>query len=349
MARYLDPKNDLTFKRIFAEHPNLLIHFLNAVMPFAPDRYIVDIEYLPSEQVPDNPGKKNSIVDVRCKDNYKRQFIIEMQMDWEDVFMNRIVFNAGKAYVKQLVKRDGYHLLHPVYTLAILNDTFDFKSKRFYHHYQIVNRENTDEIIPGLEFVLIELEKLPPATTDEAKIEDVSVFYQANNSSYPDVSKNLTDNKLTMLWLRFLKEVDEGLKALPAEFQENEYIRQAAELCEESAFSPEELAAYERNWDIIRTEIAVRESIRLKSEAIGLKKGETIGLKKGEAIGLEKGEAIGLEKGETIGLKKGEAKLIEQQENVVINSHRAGLSIETISTITGLTHEQIIKILGKHG
>ena len=39
------------------------------------------------------------------------------------------------------------------------------------------------------------------------------------------------------------------------------------------------------------------QSIREKSEAIGLKKGEAIGLEKGEAIGLEKGEAIGLKKG----------------------------------------------------
>ena len=31
--RYLDPKNDLTFKRIFAEHPDLLKSLLNALMP----------------------------------------------------------------------------------------------------------------------------------------------------------------------------------------------------------------------------------------------------------------------------------------------------------------------------
>ena len=30
MARYLEPKNDWTFKRIFGEHPDVLIDFLNA-------------------------------------------------------------------------------------------------------------------------------------------------------------------------------------------------------------------------------------------------------------------------------------------------------------------------------
>jgi hypothetical protein len=34
MARYLDPRNDLPFKRIFGEHPDLLMSFLNALMPF---------------------------------------------------------------------------------------------------------------------------------------------------------------------------------------------------------------------------------------------------------------------------------------------------------------------------
>ena len=34
MARYLDQKTDLTFKRIFGQHPELLISFLNVVMPF---------------------------------------------------------------------------------------------------------------------------------------------------------------------------------------------------------------------------------------------------------------------------------------------------------------------------
>ena len=88
MARYLDPKNDLTFKRIFGEYPNLLINFLNAVMPFPPDRFIETITYLPSEMIPDNPTRKNSLVDVRCVDNQKRRFIVEMQMYWDGAFTN---------------------------------------------------------------------------------------------------------------------------------------------------------------------------------------------------------------------------------------------------------------------
>ncbi|MDR2233312.1 MAG: Rpn family recombination-promoting nuclease/putative transposase [Tannerella sp.] len=312
MARYLDPKNDLTFKRIFGEHPELLIKFLNAVMPFEPGRHIETVTYLPSEMLPDSPTRKYSIVDVRCIDNADRQFIVEMQMYWDGAFTNRLVFNAGKAYVRQLERGENYQLLQPVYTLAILNENFDLKTDRFYHHYRIVNRENTDEVIPGLEFVLVELtDKFRPETA--------------------------TDRKLAVLWLRFLKEVGENMLELPPEMQADAYISRAAGLCEEGAFTPEELAAYDRYWDIIRTEKTLYYGALMKGEAIGLEKGEAIGLEKGEAIGLEKGEAIGLEKGEAIVFEK-----------VVINSKEAGYSLNEIASISGLSTEQIIEILKRH-
>ena len=71
--KYLDPKADLTFKRVFGEHPDLVMSLLNALLPISVGQEITDIEYLPAEIVPDNPLRKNSIEDVRCKDKFGRQ------------------------------------------------------------------------------------------------------------------------------------------------------------------------------------------------------------------------------------------------------------------------------------
>jgi predicted transposase/invertase (TIGR01784 family) len=245
MSKYLNPKNDFLFKRIFGEHPELLINFLNAIMPFEEGRYIKELHYLQAEQVPDNPGKKNSIVDVKCIDNHKRHFIVEMQMFWNEAFYNRIVFNAGKAYVRQLDKGENYHLLEPVYTLALLNENFDHKTDKFYHYYQIVNKENTDEIIHGLSFVLVELMKFQPQTWN--------------------------DKKLAVLWLRFLNEVNEKMTELPPELQENEYINQAIELCRAAALNNNEREAYDAYWDIVRVEKTIREGARREGRAEGEK------------------------------------------------------------------------------
>ena len=53
--RYLNPKADLTFKKVFGEHPDLVASFLNALLPFdSPEERIEHVEYLPSELVPQN-------------------------------------------------------------------------------------------------------------------------------------------------------------------------------------------------------------------------------------------------------------------------------------------------------
>ena len=52
MAKYLDPKADLTFKKIFGEHKNLVISLLNALLPLKDDERVESIvqKYLVSQQ-----------------------------------------------------------------------------------------------------------------------------------------------------------------------------------------------------------------------------------------------------------------------------------------------------------
>ena len=68
MMKYLDPKADMTFKKVFGEHKNLVISLLNALLPLADNEQITEVEYLNPELIPDNPWRKNTIVDVRCCD-----------------------------------------------------------------------------------------------------------------------------------------------------------------------------------------------------------------------------------------------------------------------------------------
>jgi septal ring factor EnvC (AmiA/AmiB activator) len=47
------------------------------------------------------------------------------------------------------------------------------------------------------------------------------------------------------LWLRFLKEIEGYYEKLPEEFESNEFIYSAIQICERSSFSPKELFAYD--------------------------------------------------------------------------------------------------------
>ncbi|MDR0714405.1 MAG: Rpn family recombination-promoting nuclease/putative transposase [Bacteroidales bacterium] len=244
MPHYLDPKNDFIFKRIFGEHPDLLISFLNALMPLEPGKVIESVEYLSNEMVPENPVKKFSIVDVRCRDSYGRQFIVEMQMEWSSFFCSRLLFNTSKAFVRQLRRGENFLELQPVYGLGIINEDFDGETPEFYHHYRITNRQNTREVIKGMEFVLVELPKFQP--------------------------QKWSDRRMAVLWLRFLKEVEDRTKNISEDLLSDRNIRKALDICEESGFTDEELNLYEQYWDAISTEKAALSTSHEEGKAEGL-------------------------------------------------------------------------------
>jgi len=229
--KYLDPKNDLTFRKIFGERPHLLISFLNSMLPLAENQIIESIVYLDAEIIPELPGLKRSIVDVRCTDNYKRQFIVEMQMYWTSSFKSRMLFNAGKAYVKQLSGGGKYKDLRPVYGLSLVDDTFQHAENlknTCYHHYRMAHSEDPEEQISGIELIFVELPK-----------------FKANNFG---------EKRLRNLWLRFLTEIDEKTSEISEELLSEDAIREALDCVQKEAFTEAELHYYEQYWDTIRVE-----------------------------------------------------------------------------------------------
>mgnify|MGYP000263207490 FL=1 len=246
--RYLNPKADLTFKKVFGEHPDLVASFLNALLPFdSPEERIEHVEYLPSELVPQTPLRKNSIVDVRCKDKRGRQFIVEMQMVWSSEFKQRVLFNASKAYVRQIAGGEDYELLQPVYSLNLVNDIFEPELEGYYHNYRIVHVEHSDRIIEGLHFVFVELPKFTPQTYKE--------------------------KKMHVLWLRYLTEIDEKTREVPPELLDNPDIKKAVAQLEESAFTDAQLRGYEKFWDTVSVEKTLINSAERKGRAEGRAEG----------------------------------------------------------------------------
>lgn len=262
MARYLDPKADVVFKKVFGEHPHLLISFLNAVLPLPEGRSIVTLTYLNTENTPVIPILKRTIADVRCTDNEGRIFIVEMQIEWTASFKQRLLFETGQALVKQLHKGENYHLIQPVYGLGIIATTFD-PTEHWYHHYQLVNVDKTPrEIIEHLQLIFIELPKFPVRSSEH--------------------------KQLRCLWLRFLREINEQTKNVAPELLAIPEIKEAVNLVQESAFSEGELQAYESYWDAVSTE----KTLLTGRYEEGKAEGKAEGLAEGNAKWLAEKQAI---------------------------------------------------------
>ena len=184
-GKYLNPKADLTFKKVFGEHPDLVMSLLNALLPLDEGKRIEHVEYLTPEMVPENPGKKNSTIFVCCRKTDSSPFIVEIQRDWNNVFQQYVELCDTKAVVKQLGTSEDYSLLQPVYALNLINDFgFDAGPDEFYHDYAIVNVEHSDRIIEGLRFVFVELPKFKPQTIKERKMAVLEQVWLKLNEPY---------------------------------------------------------------------------------------------------------------------------------------------------------------------
>lgn len=295
MPRYLDPKNDFIFKRIFGSHPELLKSFLNAVLPLPQDCVIESLTYLSPENVPELPALKYSIVDVRCFDNHGRHFIVEMQLQWTSDFIKRMLFNTAATYVRQLEKKEQYRDLSPVYGLALLDTKFDAGSEWF-HHYQMTHAIDKTKRLEDVQLVLIELPKLKPSTRRE--------------------------KKLAILWLRFLKEINEQTQEVDPSLLEVAPIKEALHLLEVSSYNETELLAYDKRWDAVRSE---------KTLLSGK-------FEEGKALGLAEGRAKGLAEGRALGEAKGKAEIVK-------NMQRLGLGTPEIASMIGWKEDEVQALL----
>jgi len=246
--KYLDPKNDLIFKKVFGEHPDILMSFLNSMLPLPQGQEIVELEYLSPEMIPETFLEKFTSVDVRCRDNHGRQFLVEMQMNWTTAFKQRVLFNASKAYVTQSEKGLEFKSLKPVYALNLINENYLPLATDYYHHYAVVHLKDSKEQLHGLEFVFIELDKFRV--------------------------QNIRDKKLQILWLRFLTEVGEKTEHISPELLEQPEINKAIQYVMEASLSKEEKLRYEKNWDRISSEKTLLTAAKDEGVAIGIEKGK---------------------------------------------------------------------------
>ena len=293
MSAYLNVTNDLVFKKIFG-HPNLLMSFLNSVLPLENNQQITRLEYLPCEQVPALPGLlRRSIVDVKCTDNYQRIFIVEMQILWTTSFTKRMLFNASQAYVLQLNEGENYSSLAPVYALGIVNQSFDHRSKAWYHHYAVVSLKKPKRVLEDFQYIFIELPKF--------KIESGK------------------HKRLRLLWLRFLREINENTAVPDSELLAQPPIAEAIRLATTAFYSKAELAAYTTALDRRRYEDAIIADFEKKSQE-----------------NLEKGRA------------EGEAKGERQAKYVIARNMLSKLGDADIATLTGLSLKEVIALRQQH-
>ena len=142
LPKFLDPKNDFAFKRIFGSEKNkdILIHFLNDIFGRTMNP-IEDVIFLKTAQDPEIAAQRSSIVGILCEDAENNKFIVEMQVDKEPGFEKRAQYYAANAYIQQREKGTDYKDLKQVTFLAIMSSTLFPQDERCLTHHHMLDTE----------------------------------------------------------------------------------------------------------------------------------------------------------------------------------------------------------------
>ena len=259
MPTYLNPRNDIAFKKIFGEDKNkdILIHFLNDVLGKKDCDAITEVILTNPTQLPEIAGSKESILDVLCTDKSGAQYIVEMQVSGQKGFVKRAQYYASKAYSSQAKQSDEYHNLKEVIFLAIL-DFVMFKDEPNYKtDHIILNKETHAHELRDLYFTFIELPK----------------FTKTNPSELLTYEEK---------WCYFFKHAGEldNMRGFLATIQDDaKIIQKAYDVLEAHNWTEEELKMYDR-MDKINKDAKAREAYQFDS-------GKEQGLEQGIEIGKE--------------------------------------------------------------
>ena len=265
LSKFLDPKNDVAFRKIFGSEKNkdILIHFLNDMVVFKEKEPIEDVTFLKTVQDPDIAAQKTSIVDILAKDTQGNQYIVEMQVAKEKGFEKRAPYDAAKAYIAQVKAGGKYHDLKEVIFLAIA-DFIMFPNKKSYKSdHVILDKESHEQDLRDFSFTFLELPKFEkPLGELETMVDKWAYFFkQAEKTS------------------------EEDLDVLVGS---DEIMERAYDELNRFSWDDEELLIYDQAEKYAGAYRASMDQKYDEGKEAGRREGEEIGIKKGEEIGIKR-------------------------------------------------------------
>ncbi|MGL9717405.1 MAG: Rpn family recombination-promoting nuclease/putative transposase [Wolbachia sp.] len=199
LSKFLDPKNNYAFRRIFGNKDNkdILIHFLNDILSRTGENKIEEVTFLSTILDPDIASKKESIVDVLCEDSTGVKFICEMQVARVSGFEKRAQFYASKAYSSQASVGSKYQDLKEVIFIAITDFVLFPKKTAYKSDHVVLDKKTYEHDLKDFSFTFIELPKFPKTKEDQLEniVEKWCYFFKyASETSEKDLKKIVGDD-----------------------------------------------------------------------------------------------------------------------------------------------------------
>ena len=260
--KYFNPLNDYFIRYLFTDKGSseaILLDFINSIMLNANMKTFRSVEILTPFNLKKNKNLKETIVDVKCLTQNGSVVIIEIQLQGNSRFPERILYYWAANYSKLLKHGEKYDELTPVISINLLNFNLD-KTKNIHSCYMLYEMNNKKLLTDHLQIHIIELKKFKKNMLAKDLNSWLKIF----------TSKNLEASMSEIV-----KE-----KPIMEEVQKkyNNFVKSKLMMMEY-----EKKEAY-----LYGNQIMMEEERRLGKEE-GIKQGKEEGIKEGIKEGMEKG------------------------------------------------------------
>ncbi|ALG67140.1 Rpn family recombination-promoting nuclease/putative transposase [Beggiatoa leptomitoformis] len=268
--KYINLFTDFGFKKLFGNEPNkdLLIDFLNELLKKETGQ-IIDLTYLPLEQLGQNINNRKAIFDIYCENEHGEKFIVELQKAKQNYFKDRSIYYSTFPIQQQAEKGEWSFKLKAIYTIGILDFIFDEDKQDeevFHHEVQLFDKNTQKVFYDKLTYIYLEM---PKFTKTEAELE-----------THFDK------------WLYIIRNL-EKLTNRPPKLQERIFSK-LFEQAEIAGYTDQEYAEYEESLKVYRDLKNVIDTAFDEGKAEGKAEGLTEGIEKGKAEGKVEGLMEGI-------------------------------------------------------
>ncbi|OEJ16053.1 hypothetical protein BFL38_11395 [Brachyspira hampsonii] len=297
-AKTFNPLNDYFIRYLFTDKGSseaILLDFINSIMINANMKTFRSVEILTPFNLKKNKNLKETIVDVKCITQNGSVVIIEIQLQGNSRFPERILYYWAANYSKLLKHGERYDELTPVISINLLNFNLD-KTKNIHSCYMLYEMNNKKLLTDHLQIHIIELKKFKKNVLSK----DLNYWLKIFTSKNLEVSMS-----------EIVKE-----KPIMEEVQKkyNNFVKSKLMMMEY-----EKKEAY-----LYGNQIMLDEERRLGKEE-GIKEGIEKGIEQGIEQGIEKGE-----KNKALSIAR---SLKKSGLDVKFISDNTGLTIEEIDKL----------------
>ena len=152
--------NDYFVRYLFSDKGSevILLDFINSIMLDSEMKTFREVEILNPFNYKENYENKETIVDVKCITQNGTVVIIEIQLQGNSRFPERILYYWASNYSKLLKQGEKYDALTPVISINMLNFNLD-DNESIHSCYMIYDTVNKRLLTDHLQIHIIELKK----------------------------------------------------------------------------------------------------------------------------------------------------------------------------------------------